>query len=53
MRDELYIKAKEMGKELSLQYFLHTVNYTYFNMNRLTYKQIKQILDGYEAIKGK
>ena len=39
-----------MSGELGVQYFLHKAGYTYFNMNRLTYKQIRQITDGFRVV---
>jgi len=42
-------KAKAIGKALSLHYFLHQEGYNYFNMNKLTYKEIWQLIDGRDA----
>jgi len=47
------VKVKHIQGDLSLEDFLHSKGYNNFNMNRLTYKEIKQLIDGDMIARGK
>jgi L-arabinose isomerase len=44
-------KVDNIQKELSVQSFLHSKGYTYFTIPYITYKEIKQLIDGDIIIK--
>lgn len=41
-------RVKKIQSELSVEEFLHRKGYTYFNIPKLTYKEIQQLIDGHE-----
>ena len=46
-------KINELHKRLGTDAYLHKLGYTFFTIPKLTYKEIKQLIDGDKVLNNK